>query len=37
MREKLSNEKVISESTYKLNEYMKQFPDHEKKKEEAKN
>ena len=28
---------MISDATYKLNEYMKAFPDHEKRKEEAKN
>jgi hypothetical protein len=33
VKEKLATEKVLNESTYKLNEYTKEFPDHEKKKE----
>ena len=36
VKQKLANEKILNEATYKFNEYLKEFPDHEKKKEEAK-
>ena len=28
VKDKLANEKNFNEATYKLNEYMKEFPDH---------
>lgn len=31
--EKLAQEKLLNQVTSKLNDYMKQFPDHEKRKE----